>query len=67
MFFLPGHALDTMKLLPPVASVVHLQMLTELDARFLRGGASSPFLYPPGLMQNFEEGSPESFTKALAG
>lgn len=53
-----------MNLLPPVASVVHLQMLTELDTRFLRGGASLPFLYPPGLMQNFEEGKSRIFHKS---
>lgn len=66
-FFLPGHALDTPSLLPPVVSVVYLQMFTELDSRFLSGGAFSSFLYPPGLAQNFEGGSPESFTKAFVG
>lgn len=66
-FFLPGHALDTPSLLPPVVSVVYLQMFTELDSRFLRGGAFLSFLYPPGLAQNFEGGSPESFTKACVG
>lgn len=66
-FFLLGHALDTPSLLPPVVSVVYLQMFTELDSRFLRGGAFFSFLYPPSFTQNFEEGSPESFTKACAG
>jgi hypothetical protein len=41
-------------------------LFANVDSRLPRGGASLPFLCPPDLTQNFEEGSPEAFAKALA-